>query len=198
MIPEAIFSKKDPHRFQFDVGGLASERFGHLLSRIHVDAPQKQFAISFPEYSKNSLGRELHLFTETKMDALDILRCPETSCYILGNLAVVPPEEISVERSGKVEMCVRRRSENDKRAPSTIIRKEKRTCTYNSKTGQESSCTNPKLGYKKNDLPNFFVQSRSTGQSFCVYVEKIQIIGRYPGLFIPGNAYGLGGVTPVL
>ena len=86
MIPEAIFLKEDPHQFQFDVGGVAGERFGHLLSRIHADSPQKQFAIGFPEYSENSLGRELRLFTETRLDSLDIIRGPETSCYILSFL----------------------------------------------------------------------------------------------------------------
>ena len=199
MIPEAIFLKEDPHQFQFDVGGVAGERFGHLLSRIHADSPQKQFAIGFPEYSENSLGRELRLFTETRLDALDILRGPETSCYILGNLAITPPEEIPVESFGKVELFVRRRSDNDKRSLSAILRKEKRTGrSPNFRIEQEGSCTKIQFGNNRKKLPNLFIQSRSTRQSFCVYVEKIQIIGNYPGLFIPGNAYGLGGVTPVL
>jgi CRISPR-associated endoribonuclease Cas6/Csy4 subtype I-F len=199
MIPETLFSKEEPCRFKFDVGCLASERFGHLLSRIHVDAPQKQFAIGFPEYSESSLGRELRLFTETRQDALDILRGQETSCYILGNLAITPPEEIPVESLGKVELFVRRRSDNDKHSLSAISRKEKRTGrSHNFKIEQEGTCTKIQFGNNKKVLPNLFIQSRSTRQSFCVYVEKIQIIGNYPGLFIPGNAYGLGGVTPVL
>ena len=200
MIPETLFSKKDLHRFNFDGIGLAGERFGHLLSRIHADAPQKKFAISFPEYSENSLGRELRLFTETKMESLDILCGPETSCYVLGNLAITPPEEIHVERLGKVETFVRRRLYNEKHSPSSIFRKEKRTEKFNKfKIEQEGTCTKIHIGYnKKIELPSFFIQSRSTGQSFSVHVDRIKIIGSFPGLFITGNSYGLGGITPVL
>lgn len=178
---------------------------GRLFSELHFAGYAQKYAVSFPDYGENGIGRKIRLFAEKKELIEQMLAEKKVSRIIRDYCLCTKPKLLSLQNIEKWEKFDRNRT-CDRAVVSRVQRAIRDKDNFDYKPG----CLNSNIvelsekGYsieeiseklrKKVDLPFLKHESKSTGFYVNIFISKKE--GNKPKIFYPNN-FGLGTDLPV-
>lgn len=173
-----------------DPESSASQLLGALYDRLHLALVQQRLdsiGVSFPGYSINprALGNVLRLHGGD-----DVLRNFMQTEWLKGMRDHVRQAEIAPAPSGAMHRTVQRRQ-----FKTNAYRLRRRRMRRKGETEQQATAAIPSIVERQPNLPYANMHSRSTSQSFCLFIAlgplvQTPVVGSF-------NSHGLSGIATI-